>query len=281
MTSVVEQTSRRIAFGTWGCAGIVMAGSAINAWTTYSSSGDNRALGLATGVAVDIALCVALIGDRRLNLHGLSSSWGRSLRITTALMSLILNVGVALREHHYFMALCHAFLPILLIVLTEYGQDVVLKFTKLSGLSQPSDHDTQPIPRQPEQAVPVQPVLLRQSGGSSASEESSVAEASQGPGLSVDKQRELAFAAVTQVQATASTATGAARVIPTVPVSRAKPQLVRAGRPAKRKTANKSVSVEDVRVCLDAGMSVPQTAQRLECSVETVYRRQKELRRTA
>jgi hypothetical protein len=126
-----ERTAKAIVAGTWGCAGIVMAGSATNAFLAYGALGDNRALGLATGLAVDIGLCVALIGDRRLYAHGLSSNWGRALRITTAVMSLILNTCIALRDGQALSALMHAFLPILLVVLTEYGQDVLLKFTAL------------------------------------------------------------------------------------------------------------------------------------------------------
>ena len=131
MTGALERTGQRIVAGTWGCAGITMAASAANAALTYGALGDNRALGLATGVAVDIGLCVALIGDRQLYAHGLSSNWGRALRVTTAVMSLILNVGISLRDGHYFAALLHSFLPVLLIVLCEYGQDVLLQFTAL------------------------------------------------------------------------------------------------------------------------------------------------------
>lgn len=131
MRSDAERTAKAIVAGTWGCALLVMAGSATNAFLAYGAIGDNRALGLATGLAVDIGLCVALIGDRRLYAHGLSSNWGRGLRLTTAVMSLILNTAIAIRDSHYLMALLHAFLPVLLIVLTEYGQDVLLKYTKL------------------------------------------------------------------------------------------------------------------------------------------------------
>lgn len=130
--SRLEQTGRRIVAGTWGCAGIVMAGSATNAVLAYGALGDNRLLGLATGLGVDIGLCVALIGDRQLHLHGLSSHWGRALRVTTLAMSLVLNVSIALRDGHYLSALMHAFLPLLLLILTEYGADVLLKFTALA-----------------------------------------------------------------------------------------------------------------------------------------------------
>jgi len=128
----VQGTGRRIVAGTWGCAGIVMVGSATNAVLAYGALGDNRLLGLATGLGVDIGLCVALIGDRQLHLHGLTSHWGRALRVTTLAMSLVLNVSIALREGHYLSALMHAFLPLLLVVLTEYGQDVLVKFTTLA-----------------------------------------------------------------------------------------------------------------------------------------------------
>lgn len=92
----LERTGRRIVAGTWGCAATTMAASAANAALTYGAIGDNRALGLATGLAVDTGLCIALIADRQLYEHGLSSNWGRGLQVTTAVMSLILNVGISL-----------------------------------------------------------------------------------------------------------------------------------------------------------------------------------------
>ena len=150
MNPPVVRTGRWIVAGTWGCAVIVMAASAANAALTYGALGDNRVLGLATGVAVDIGLCVALIGDRRLYTHGLTSPWGRVLRITTAAMSLILNTGIAVRDGHLFMALMHAFLPILLVVLTEYGQDVLLQFNALARKEAEREGDLTSDPRRSE-----------------------------------------------------------------------------------------------------------------------------------
>lgn len=147
MRADAERTAKAIVAGTWGCALLVMAGSATNAFLAYGAIGDNRALGLATGLAVDIGLCVALIGDRRLYANGLSSNWGRGLRLTTAVMSLILNTAIAIRDGNYLMALLHAFLPTLLIVLTEYGQDVLLKYTKLR-------RDVEAMARDAARAVP-------------------------------------------------------------------------------------------------------------------------------
>jgi hypothetical protein len=113
---------------------------------------------------VDIGLCVALIGDRRLYAHGLSSTWGRVLRITTAVMSLVLNTGIAVRDGHYFSALMHAFLPVLLVVLTGYGQDVLLQFTALQRAQDKADRLVRPIDRTgpvvlTEPAGPVRPTL--------------------------------------------------------------------------------------------------------------------------
>lgn len=74
-TAVLERTGRAIVAGTWACAVIVMVASTGNAVLTFGALGGNRTVGLGIGVAVDVALCVALIGDRRLYAHGLSSSW--------------------------------------------------------------------------------------------------------------------------------------------------------------------------------------------------------------
>jgi hypothetical protein len=157
-----ERTAKAIVAGTWGCALVVMGGSAINAFLAYGALGDNRALGLATGLAVDIGLCVALIGDRRLYAHGLSSNWGRALRLTTAGMSLVINTAIALRDGHYLMAFLHAFLPILLVVLTEYGQDVLLKFAAMRRDVEAVARDaaraaTQPVPTPVPAPVPAFP----------------------------------------------------------------------------------------------------------------------------
>jgi hypothetical protein len=137
-----ERTSRAIVTGVWCCALIVMIGSAINAWVTYSD-GDNRVLGLATGLAVDIGLCVALVGDRFLARHGLTSRWGRVLMLTTAGMSLVLNVGTPLRAGHYYQAFLHAFVTLLIVLLAAYGLDFLLKLAELSATRKEEMSDTQ------------------------------------------------------------------------------------------------------------------------------------------
>jgi hypothetical protein len=101
-----------------------------------------------------------LIGDRRLYANGLSSNWGRALRITTAVMSLILNTCIALRDGQALSALMHAFLPILLVVLTEYGQDVLLKFTALRREAETTQDGTGlAVTHQPARPVLPNPVV--------------------------------------------------------------------------------------------------------------------------
>jgi len=119
---------RIVMVGLWLDAGIVMSASAVNGGRAFVALGEPFAAGLALGVAVDVALAVALWGDRALHLAGESSPWGRVLRVTTALMSGALNCSVAVWSGHYGVAVFHAFLPLLLILLTEYAQSSTLKF---------------------------------------------------------------------------------------------------------------------------------------------------------
>ncbi len=80
---------------------------------------------------MDIALCVALIGDRQLHLHGRRSKWGRTLRIGAAIAALILNCGVAVALGWYYLAFLHTITPLLLIGLMEYDQDTQLQFAEI------------------------------------------------------------------------------------------------------------------------------------------------------
>jgi hypothetical protein len=128
----IERTRRSVLGLTWGCAVIVMATSAANAVLTFQALEGNRAVGLGFGVAVDLALCIGLIGDRQLHTHGESSSWARGLRLTAMAISVVLNTGASMIQGHYFLGVVLCFLPVLLWVLTEYGQDVALKFTRLA-----------------------------------------------------------------------------------------------------------------------------------------------------
>lgn len=126
------RTSRIVLTGLWADAVLVMAASAWNGGLAFEALGQHIGEGIALGVAVDVGLAVSLIGDRALHLHGKSSHWGRALRIVTAVMSLCLNCGVSIWLGHYGVALFHAFLPILLVLLSEYAQDTTLKFGEIA-----------------------------------------------------------------------------------------------------------------------------------------------------
>ncbi|HEX2301823.1 MAG TPA: hypothetical protein VHH34_25515 [Pseudonocardiaceae bacterium] len=126
------RTSRIVLTGLWADAVLVMAASAWNSGLAFEALGQHLGEGIALGVAVDVGLAVSLIGDRALHLHGKPSHWGRALRIITAVMSLALNCGVQLWLGHYGVALFHAFLPVLLVLLSEYSQDTTLQFGEIA-----------------------------------------------------------------------------------------------------------------------------------------------------
>jgi len=151
-----DRAARWIVAGTWFCAVIVMVTSASDAVLTFGAIGGNRLIGLGIGVAVDAALCVGLIGDRQLSHRSLTSPWGRRLRITTMVMSLVLNVGAPAYQGHAVLAMLQAIPSILLVILTEYGQDVHLLFAGLDRAAR-TGPITEPGPVQPVVPVPVQP----------------------------------------------------------------------------------------------------------------------------
>lgn len=127
------RTSRIVLTGLWADAALVMAASAYNGGQAFAALGQQTGAGIALGLAVDVGLAVALIGDRSLHLAGRSSQWGRALRVCTALMSLALNCAVALWMGHYGVAVFHAFLPLLLVLLSEYAQDSTLQFGEIAA----------------------------------------------------------------------------------------------------------------------------------------------------
>lgn len=118
----LSRTRTHITRGIWVCAGLAMAGSALTGSLTFRRLNEFWGAGLATAIAVDVALWVVLTGDRQLGAIGHHSGWkGRALRIITALMSGTLNCGFSLLAGEIFLAVLHGFLPILLIGLTEYA----------------------------------------------------------------------------------------------------------------------------------------------------------------
>ncbi len=125
-------TGRLVLTGLWIDAGLVMAASAWNGGRALEILGDPFWAGILLGLAVDVGLAVALIGDRALHLAGRVEHWGRALRITTALMSLALNCAVAAYLGQWGLVVFHAFLPLLLILLSEYSQSSTLQFRDIA-----------------------------------------------------------------------------------------------------------------------------------------------------
>jgi hypothetical protein len=154
------RTDRRIACGVWTDAGLTMAGSALTGWQTFTGLNEWAPLGLATAIAVDVALCVVLTGDRQLIALQLDSGWkGRVMRVMTALMSGTLNCGMAIIDHHPFLILLHAFLPILLIGLTEYRQAVSLAIANAIADERQRQKAEEKTQQPPVEAI-VQPLHL-------------------------------------------------------------------------------------------------------------------------
>lgn len=125
-------TRTKINAGIWVCASIAMIASAISGVTTFYSlqhDGWGVASGLATALAVDVALWVVLTGDRQLQLLGLGSgSWGRTMRWGTAAASLILNCTAAWMDGHPMLVVIHAIVPLLMVGLSEYSGECAQQF---------------------------------------------------------------------------------------------------------------------------------------------------------
>lgn len=128
----LARTGRAIAAGIWVCAAITMTASVVNGTSVFAMlviGVIGVVVGLLTALAVDACLVMVLCGDRQMQALGLSATWGRVLRVATLGMSLALNCGAALIEHSYFLAALHAIPPLLIVGMSEYGQEVMLTFT--------------------------------------------------------------------------------------------------------------------------------------------------------
>lgn len=124
----VESAGRITTVAQWGVAVVVMAGSMAAGGVTFHYLHEAAALGVVTAFAVDLALAAWLLISRRLRAVGVSSRWGVALELTTAVMTLFLNVGAALfREGispglaRALLAVAHGFLPVMLMLVTLAG----------------------------------------------------------------------------------------------------------------------------------------------------------------
>lgn len=129
----LSRTGRAIAIGIWVCAAITMTASVVNGTSVFAKldpGWTGTTIGLLTALAVDACLVMVLCGDRQMQALGLTANWGRVLRIVTLGMSLALNCGAAIHGGHYFLAALHAIPPLLIVGMSEYGQEVMLTFTR-------------------------------------------------------------------------------------------------------------------------------------------------------
>ena len=128
----IARTGKAITAGIWVCAAITMTASVVNGTSVFAMlviGALGVVVGLLTSLAVDACLVMVLCGDRQMQALGMTAAWGRALRLVTLLMSLALNCGAALLSGHYFLAALHAIPPLLIVGMSEYGQEVMLTFT--------------------------------------------------------------------------------------------------------------------------------------------------------
>lgn len=128
----VERTGRDTTIASWGVALVVMVGSAASAGIGFRSLGEHWAIGVMTGLGVDLALASGLVIGRRLRAVGVSTYWGTVLLWLTAAMTLCLNSGAAALTGRWVLAIAHAFLPVLLVVVCEAGSQAHLTLHRLA-----------------------------------------------------------------------------------------------------------------------------------------------------
>jgi hypothetical protein len=141
-TTALTRTGVWINRAIWAVALIVMAFSAGTVYQLLVAYAVPWWQAWMLAPAVDIALCVGLVGDRALHRHGTRVGWGTTLRWTTALITLALNTaGSAITPQgpDIGAVLIHAVAPVLLIVLTEAGQAYQLAFTQLATTATPPE----------------------------------------------------------------------------------------------------------------------------------------------
>jgi len=141
----VEHTARTVTIAQWGVAGVVMVGSAASAGIGFTALHEHWGIGVITGLGVDLALASGLVIGRRLRQVGVTTVWGTVLLWLTGVMTLALNSGAAAVAGRWVLAVAHAFLPVLLVVLTEAGSEAQLKLHKLrreTAAAEKAERDT-------------------------------------------------------------------------------------------------------------------------------------------
>jgi hypothetical protein len=134
--AVLHRTRNKINVGIWICAALTMMASAASGAYTFNHLKEAWGLGLGTAVAIDVALWVVLTGERQLQLLGLEvGRWGATMRYGTAAMSIILNCTAAWLDGSPMLVILHAFVPLLLVGLSEFSNECAQKFVTAERLA--------------------------------------------------------------------------------------------------------------------------------------------------
>lgn len=126
--TALQLTRQKVNTGIWICAALTMTASAISGVTAFvylQKDGWGIASGAMTALAVDVALWVALTGDRLMEAIGIPSGpWARVVRWGTAAMSVTLNITAAAVANipvtlKIPLIILHAFVPLIMVSLAE------------------------------------------------------------------------------------------------------------------------------------------------------------------
>ncbi|HEY2763902.1 MAG TPA: hypothetical protein VGJ13_07790 [Pseudonocardiaceae bacterium] len=129
--SDVVRTGQIVTTAQWIVASVVMGGSALSAGYAFGHFHEPFYMGFIIGLAVDTALASWLLISRKLRATGVKTAWGPVLEGITALMTLCLNSGSSMLDGNYALAGAHAFLPVVLFVLSMAGGEAQHKLHDL------------------------------------------------------------------------------------------------------------------------------------------------------
>jgi hypothetical protein len=115
----LERTRRLINIAVWGIALGVMIYGAINVTALLIDHGVWVQVAWLLSVMIDLAMCVALMGDRVLHRYGRRDGWVTALRWLTAVMTLVLNTTRPALAHDWVGVGIHTAGPVLLMLVAE------------------------------------------------------------------------------------------------------------------------------------------------------------------
>lgn len=115
----LERTRRWINVAVWGIALGVMIYGAINVTALLIDHGVWVQVAWLLSVMIDLAMCVALMGDRVLHRYGRRDGWVTALRWLTAVMTLVLNTTRPALAHDWVGVGIHTAGPVLLMLVAE------------------------------------------------------------------------------------------------------------------------------------------------------------------